>query len=193
MPRRCLKTMERQSDLSALSSFKNLSAPRLARTGCRTRIFCCARVKRRTGVSRAAWVICSARVGTARRCGTWICGTRVRRTRVRSARVTRTRITPDRRTVGRVGYCRWIGGRAGVMIMIKRHRTAGREEHRTKQDCIFLAHDFLNPSMPNTGRSAIPIQLPAKAITNQSQPCTLPEAMPLNNAPILQPNASRAP
>ena len=32
-----------------------------------------------------------------------------------------------------------------------------------------------------------------KANKNQAQPCKLPEAMPLNKAPMLQPKARRAP
>ena len=35
--------------------------------------------------------------------------------------------------------------------------------------------------------------MPKSPAANHSQPCRLPEAMPLNNAPILQPKASRAP
>lgn len=174
----------------------------------------CGGVSGATGRSRArvpcpAWIVgaartgstrigrtgtCSTRVGTARRCcARVISGARIGSARVRSARVPGTWIAPRRRFICRVADCGWIGGGIGVIEMIKRHRAAGREENRAKQDCIFFAHDFLNPSMPNTGRSAIPIQLPAKAATNQSQPCTLPDAMPLKNAPILQPNARRAP
>ncbi len=47
--------------------------------------------------------------------------------------------------------------------------------------------------IPNSGRSRVPSQLPAKANTIQTQPCRLPEAMPEKKAPILQPKASRAP
>ncbi|MGF6722172.1 hypothetical protein P3T43_001519 [Paraburkholderia sp. GAS41] len=46
---------------------------------------------------------------------------------------------------------------------------------------------------PNTGRSFVPTTLPKNAETSQSQPCRLPDTMPLKYAPILQPYARRAP
>src|SRR6185503_16026770 len=46
---------------------------------------------------------------------------------------------------------------------------------------------------PNPRRNRVPNMLPANAATSQTQPCRLPEAMPLKYAPMLQPYASRAP
>ena len=43
------------------------------------------------------------------------------------------------------------------------------------------------------GRSGTPMALPAKAATSHSQPCRLPDAMPLKYAPMLQPYEIRAP
>ena len=42
-------------------------------------------------------------------------------------------------------------------------------------------------SRPKRGRMEVPITLPAKAKTSQTQPWTLPEAMPETYAPMLQP------
>ena len=39
----------------------------------------------------------------------------------------------------------------------------------------------------NIGRRRTPTLLPINAATNQTQPCRLPEAMPLKYAPMLQP------
>ena len=44
---------------------------------------------------------------------------------------------------------------------------------------------------PNSGRRRGPRMLPAKAAISQSQPCRLPDAMPLKYAPMLQPSARR--
>jgi hypothetical protein len=46
---------------------------------------------------------------------------------------------------------------------------------------------------PKVGLSQVPRMLPAKAEGSHSQPCRLPEAMPLKYAPMLQPKATRAP
>jgi len=48
-------------------------------------------------------------------------------------------------------------------------------------------------SSRNQGRRRTPIVLPANAAASQTQPCRLPEAMPLKKAPMLQPKASLAP
>ena len=46
---------------------------------------------------------------------------------------------------------------------------------------------------PNQGRNRIPTRQPASAEIIQTQPCRLIEATPEKNAPILQPNPTRAP
>src|SRR5690606_39792765 len=104
--------------------------------------------------------------------------------------------------VGAAGICRggdgrgsrtglWGGRAIGVMVCCNRYSRRG--ESRTKKEGILAAHDFLNPSRPKRGRSQMPIMLPPKAAPNQSQPCTLPDAMPLKSAPMLQPKERRAP
>ncbi len=147
----------------------------------RTRIVPCPARVRATGVRCTGVVARPTRIGT----------TGIRATRIGGTRISRARVCPGGRALGRVriGDCRDIG-RMGVMI--KGNRTGRRQEDRTEKKCVFLAH-FRNPSNPNAGRSAIPTQLPAKARINHNQPCTLPDAIPLKNAPILQPNARRAP
>ena len=172
---------------------------RICRTGC-----CCARVIARstgigttracgTWISRTRIVPCPARVRTTGVCRTGVVArpTRIGTTGIRGTRISRARVCPGGRALGRgrIGDCRDIG-RMGVMI--KGNRTGRGQEDRTEKKCVFLAH-FRNPSNPNAGRSAMPTQLPAKARTNHNQPCTLPDAIPLKNAPILQPNARRAP
>lgn len=56
-----------------------------------------------------------------------------------------------------------------------------------------LAATLLRSATKNSGRIRTPTTLPAYAATSHSQPCTLPEAMPLKYAPMLQPYASREP
>ncbi len=167
------------------------------RVGCGTRIIRTAWISRarivtRTTWIRSTWVIARcARVRAAWVGGTGICSTGIRRTRIRPARIGCTRVAPGGRKFcrGRVGHRRNI---CGVAIMIKGNSTGCRKEDCAKQKSVFFAH-FRKPSIPKTGRNAMPTQLPAKARPNHSQPCTLPEATPLKNAPILHPNARRAP
>jgi len=45
----------------------------------------------------------------------------------------------------------------------------------------------------NSGRRLVPTMLPMKAQTSHSQPCRLPDTIPLKYAPILQPKERRAP
>ena len=54
-------------------------------------------------------------------------------------------------------------------------------------------HHYYPFLKPKYGRTFIPTQLPKMAIVNQTQPCRLPDAVPAKKAPILQPNAKRAP
>ena len=55
------------------------------------------------------------------------------------------------------------------------------------------ANRLADHDKPNRGRSRVPSMLPANADGSHTQPCTLPDAMPLKYAPMLQPYAMRAP
>jgi hypothetical protein len=46
---------------------------------------------------------------------------------------------------------------------------------------------------PKSGRRRVPANVPTSAAASHTQPCTLPDAMPPKYAPMLQPNAMRAP
>src|SRR5687767_5061092 len=46
---------------------------------------------------------------------------------------------------------------------------------------------------PNTGRKRMPSAQPPSAAANHTQPWSEPDATPPTNAPMLQPNPSRAP
>jgi hypothetical protein len=55
---------------------------------------------------------------------------------------------------------------------------AGRPQH---------AERVRSTTSPNGGRSHVPTTFPANAAISQSQPCRLPDAIPLKYAPMLQP------
>jgi hypothetical protein len=63
----------------------------------------------------------------------------------------------------------------------------------TKRANVYAPSSVRYVPSPNPRRNRVPNALPAKAATSHTQPCRLPEAMPLKYAPMLQPYASRAP
>jgi hypothetical protein len=78
----------------------------------------------------------------------------------------------------------------GQRIVIARTRcwwrTSNRESRlRIPPDCQMRS--------PNNGLRRVPAMLPTNAAGSHTQPCTLPDAMPLKYAPMLQPYAMRAP
>ena len=72
-------------------------------------------------------------------------------------------------------------------------RAGGQRRSEEKRIAGACRHLLPNPSRPKKGRSQTPSAEPAKAAANHSQACTLPDAMPLKSAPMLQPKESRAP
>ena len=85
--------------------------------------------------------------------------------------------------------------RALDRMVVVVHRDSGgcRGQRRAEQEGVASSHFLANPSRPKKGRSQMPASDPTKAAANHSQPCRLPDAMPENSAPILQPKERRAP
>lgn len=153
----------------------------ISRSPCGTRICHGNRSDRRTGTARSAWV--GGRSGSARIVrGTGICRRSHRTRRACRAGIGSRR---RRRNGSRCASC------AGDVV--GRYGRGGKQRSSAEQQSVAGTHLDFQPSRPNTGRRIMPPRLPTKAAPNHNQPCTLPEAIPENSAPILQPNDSRAP
>ena len=82
-----------------------------------------------------------------------------------------------------------VDGRRAQVVPGDETEHAGPEDETPDRGLVH--HTILSPQKSNRRRTRTPTKVPAKAIGNHNQPCTLPVEMPLSKAPMLQPKARR--